>query len=152
MTRAPHSRAICTAKIPTAPAGNDTFNLAPKGNPGIFNTLSNIYNALTTGTSGNPAALASVQNQLGTALTDLDAAQNKVLNTRASVGSRLNELDALGTSNSNLNIQYTQILSSLQDTDYTSAIAQLSQQQIGLQAAQKSFMQVSNLSLFNYIQ
>ena len=142
-----------TLNITGSPAANDTFNVSNSGgNPGIFNTLANIYNALTTPTSGVTGALASVQSQLSTSLGDLDAAQNRVLNTRASVGSRMNEVTALGTANSDLDVQYAQILSNLQDTDYTKAISQLSQQQVGLQAAQKSFVQVSGLSLFNFIQ
>ena len=141
-----------TAATQGIPADGDTFAVRGGGNTGIFNTLANIYNALSTPTSGNSTTVANIQSQLNSALGDLDATQNKILNTRASVGSRLNEVDALGSANADLNIQYSQILSNLQDTDYTEAISKLSQQQIGLQAAQKSFMQVSNLSLFNYIQ
>ncbi len=132
-------------------SGTDTFSVGT-GTPSIFDTLSDAINALQTSVQGNSTAAVAQQKQLGTALANLDASQNSILNTRASIGSRLNELSALGTQNSSLNIQYVQILSSLQDTDYTKAISQLSQQQIGLQAAQKSFVQISNLSLFNYIQ
>jgi len=39
----------------------------------------------------------------------------------------------------------------LQDVDYNKAITDLTQQQTGLQAAQKSFLQVMNLSIFNYM-
>ena len=51
----------------------------------------------------------------------------------------------------NLGLNYKQTLSNLQDTDYNKAATDLAQQQLSLQAAQKSFVQVSNLSLFTYM-
>ena len=48
-------------------------------------------------------------------------------------------------------LQYDQTLSGLQDLDYAKAIIDLTQQQLGLQAAQKSFVKIQGLSLFNYI-
>ena len=48
-------------------------------------------------------------------------------------------------------MQYEQALSRLQDLDYADAITRLTQQQTYLEAAQKSFLKVSGLSLFNYV-
>jgi flagellar hook-associated protein 3 FlgL len=138
-------------------AGNtDTFDVKT-GTPGLFDTLSNLVNTLenaATGglTGGAPAAHSSFSTQINAAEGGLSAALDSLLNSRAAVGSRLNELDGLSTVNANMDTQYAQVLSSLQDTDYNQAISQLSMQQIGLQAAQKSFIQVSGLSLFNYMQ
>jgi flagellar hook-associated protein 3 FlgL len=42
-------------------------------------------------------------------------------------------------------------LSSLQDIDYASAISQLNQQTVALQASQQAYAQVQKLSLFNYL-
>lgn len=141
----------------TVPAsGTDTFDVQT-GTPGLFDTLSNLVNTLehaaTSGLGGGaPAAHSTFSTQIDAAEGGLSAALDTLLNSRAAVGSRLNELDGLSTVNTNLDIQYAQILSGLQDTDYNQAISQLSMQQIGLQAAQKSFIQVSGLSLFNYMQ
>ena len=74
-----------------------------------------------------------------------------MLTERASAGSRLQELDALDNAGSDRSIQYSQTLSDLQDLDYTQALTELSKRQLTLEAAQKSFMQVSSLSLFNYL-
>jgi flagellar hook-associated protein 3 FlgL len=41
--------------------------------------------------------------------------------------------------------------SQLADLDYATAITQLNQQMTGLDAAQKSFLQIQNLSLFKYL-
>jgi flagellar hook-associated protein 3 FlgL len=50
-----------------------------------------------------------------------------------------------------MSLQLKQSLSTLQDTNVTQAISDLTLQQTTLQAAQKSFAQISNLSLFTYI-
>jgi flagellar hook-associated protein 3 FlgL len=44
-----------------------------------------------------------------------------------------------------------EVRSNIQDLDYASAITRLSRHMVGLEAAQKSFLQVQGLSLFNYI-
>lgn len=137
-------------------AGTDTFDVST-GSAGLFDTLSNLVNTLENAATaasagGAPAANSTFRTQLNAAEGNLANSLDNLLNARAAVGARLNELDGLSSANSNLDIQYSQILSDLQDTDYNKAISQLSMQQIGLQAAQKSFMQVSGLSLFNYMQ
>jgi flagellar hook-associated protein 3 FlgL len=70
---------------------------------------------------------------------------------QASVGARLKELDNLDSTGDDLNTQYTQTLSDLQDLDMVKAISLFTQQQQTLQAAQVSFKTMSGLSLFNYI-
>ena len=52
---------------------------------------------------------------------------------------------------SDLDLQYNQALSRLEDVDYAEAVSNLTQQRTFLQAAQQSFLKVSNLSLFNYL-
>ena len=74
-----------------------------------------------------------------------------MLSVRAEVGSRLKEIDTLDSAGDDLDLQYASTLSGLQDLDMVKAISLFSQQQITLQAAQKSFTSISGLSLFNYI-
>ena len=61
------------------------------------------------------------------------------------------QVDALESTGSDLNIQYQTTLSGLQDLDMVKAISLYTQQQQTLQAAQMSFKTMSGLSLFNYI-
>lgn len=115
------------------------------GDQGIFQTLGALIGQLETpGTTGLTAALA-------TANGNVDLALDNVLTVRASVGSRLQELDALDYAGEDRHIQYSQILSDLQDLDYNEALTRLSQQEITLEAAQRSFVTVSGLSLFNFL-
>jgi flagellar hook-associated protein 3 FlgL len=86
-----------------------------------------------------------------TALSGLDEALDTVLNVRTSVGARLNELDSTENFAANLSQQYQQVISQLQDIDYAQGISELTRNQTNLEAAQKSFMKVSGMSLFNYL-
>lgn len=90
-------------------------------------------------------------NGLNAAHNILDTAYDNVLSVRADVGSRMKELDYLDSAGDDLDIQYATTLSDLQDLDMVKAISTFSQQQVTLQAAQKSFTSISGLSLFNYI-
>lgn len=100
----------------------------------------------------NPASTdADVENGVQAALSVFDTAINNVATVRASVGTRLNEIEALNSAGDSRELQYAQALSELQDLDYAEALTELSQQQIILEAAQKSFVQTSGLSLFNFI-
>lgn len=74
-----------------------------------------------------------------------------MLTVRASLGTRLSELEALQSTGESIGEQYKQTLSQLQDLDFNKAISDLTQQKISLEAAQKSFLAVSELSLFNYM-
>lgn len=126
-----------------APASGDVFTVAPSTNESIFTTISNLITALKTPSSPGGA--------IATAINGLDRGLDNVLTVRALLGTRLNELDALQSAGENIGLQYKQTLSQLQDVDYNKAISDLTQQKTSLEAAQKSFLAVSGLSLFNYM-
>jgi flagellar hook-associated protein 3 FlgL len=90
-------------------------------------------------------------NGLATALGNLDNALNNISTVRASTGARLKELDTVKNAGDDRALQYSQTLSSLQDLDFAKAASELTQQQVNLEAAQKSFAKVAGLSLFNYL-
>jgi len=79
----------------------------------------------------------------------LDKSFDNVLSVRAAVGARLNELDVLDVVGGNRMLNYEQVLSERLDLDYNKAIADYTLRQVGLQAAQKAFVDVQKLSLFN---
>lgn len=114
------------------------------GGQDIFQTLTSLVNLLQTPGAPNLATLTGLSN-------NVDLALNNLMSVRASVGSRMQELDALNSVGSNRDLQYSQTLSGLQDLDYAKAATLLSQQQTTLQAAQQSFVKISGLSLFNYL-
>lgn len=115
------------------------------GGQDMFQTLNDLIVLLETpGTAGLAAGLATANANLGLAL-------DNVLTVRAAVGSHLQELDALDSTGEDRGLQYSQILSELQDLDYTEALTRLSQQQVTLEAAQRSFVTTSELSLFKFL-
>ena len=76
---------------------------------------------------------------------------NNILATRATMGARMNEIQSLQASMSDQDTSLKTALSQIEDVDYASAISQLSKQQLILEAAQKSFVSVTSLSIFNFM-
>lgn len=132
------------------PAAGDSYEIEPSSSQSMFATLASLIHAVeSTGTS--PADVARYQTDIRRALNDLNLAMENVVSVRGAVGARLNEVETVGEINADLKIQYASTLSDLQDVDYVAASSELSQRKIQLEAAQKSYTMVSQLSLFNYL-
>ncbi len=139
-------------EIKGAPANGDSFTVTPSTNESVFKTVSDMITALSTPiAAGSASGSAQLNGNLARGIRNLDNALNNVLTTRASLGLRLSEIDALQSSGDDLGLQFKQSLSQLQDVDYVKAISDLTQQKTYLEAAQQSFVKVSSLSLFNYL-
>ncbi|MCK0715676.1 flagellar hook-associated protein FlgL [Chromohalobacter sarecensis] len=137
------------------PADGDTLNVTPGGDmneeqASLFKTIGDTINALRQPVETD-ADQAALDNTLSTANRKLDASLDNVLTTRASVGARMNELDALDDVGGNREIAYEQTRSDLVDLDYNSAISDYMLSQVGLQASQKSFADIQQMSLFQYL-
>lgn len=133
------------------PANLDSFSIQPSQSQSVFKTIANLIGALENDQTTTPAGSAVLANEIGFALTNLDQSGDNLSRVRAAIGSRLNEIDSLESANADLTLQHQQTLSALQDLDYAKAISDLTRKQADLDAAQKSFMKVSGLSLFNYL-
>ncbi len=125
-------------------------NVFQSGGNDIFSTLSNLVTRLNTPIT-NAATQAAYNTGLSTAIGSLKGSVDNVLNVRADVGAKLNEIDNLDTAGSDRALQYSKSLSDLQDTDYASALSDLAKQQTIMEAAQKSFVQLTSLSLFKLL-
>jgi flagellar hook-associated protein 3 FlgL len=139
-----------TTVISGSPADGDNFSVAPSTSQSIFATIANLIGALETPT-GSAAADAKYSNELKFALVNLDQGSNNLVRVRAEIGSRMSEIESVASLNQSLDLQYQQNLSDLQDLDYAKAITELTRKQANLEAAQKSFSNISQLSLFNYL-
>lgn len=139
--------------ISGTPAAGDSFTVTQANQAGtdIFATIDSAIAALQTPVQGSTASAATLQNQLSTAMTQVSNALGNVTTIQASVGGRENELQALQTVTSTSSLQVQSNLSDLTSTDMISAISQFEQLQNALSASQKSFVQMQNLSLFQYI-
>lgn len=137
--------AVCfTVDITGMPANGDSFEvfIASKN---VFDNLAVFIDTLERpGPSG-------VISGISFALDNIDHALDTELRVRAQIGSQLNELEQLGSINSDMDIQYATTLSRLQDCDLAEAYSRLTKLQTNLEAAQLSFMKLSGLSLFNFL-
>lgn len=128
----------------TAPADGESFEVFV-ASKNVMDNMALFVSAMENqGASGMTGAVAF-------ALTTMDAGLDKVLTTRATVGSQLTELETLSNVGGDLDVQYAATMSRLQDVDYAEALSNLTQQQTYLQAAQQSFTRISKLSLFNFL-
>lgn len=132
------------------PAAGDIFTVQPSTNQSIFKTLDDLITLLGT-PANNASGSAALTAGLSAANLSIDKSLDGLLTTRASVGSRLKEIDSLDSVGDDRSLQYKTTLSALQDLDYVKAISDLTQQQLVLDAAQKSFVKTSGLSLFAYL-
>lgn len=132
------------------PAVGDTITVNAGGATDIFASLKTAIDALKSTTS-TPAQQANLANSLNSVANELSNNLDNVLTVRASVGTRLNELDVIDTVGENRKQNYTQSISNLIDLDYNAAVSEYSLRQIGLQASQKAFVDVQSMSLFNYM-
>jgi flagellar hook-associated protein 3 FlgL len=120
------------------------------GGNDVFKTLSDIVTLLNTPIT-NAATQTAFTTGLTTAIGNLQGSLDTVLNARTSVGTKMNELDALDVAGTDRDLQYSASLSDLQDLDVVAALSDFAKQQTIIEAAQKSFVQTTSLSLFNYM-
>jgi flagellar hook-associated protein 3 FlgL len=131
-------------------ASNVTGNSVFQAGSDVFQTMSDLVTLLNTPITDD-ASRTAFTTGLATGLKNMGLAVDNVLNVRASVGDKLNEIDALDADGSSRDLQYTTALSGLQDLDYAKALSDLSKQQTIMEAAQKSFVIITGLSLFNFM-
>ena len=116
----------------------------------VFTTLSSLVTLLNTPIT-NAATQTAFNTGLTSAIGNLQGSVDNVINVRAAIGSKLNEIDSLNTAGSDRDLQYSKSRSNLEDLDYASALSDLSKNQTIMEAAQKSFVETTKLSLFQYI-
>ena len=136
------------------PADGDSFDVTTAKNAGtdIFATIGELVTALRTPlTGGGDAAKARLLNALSTANVKVTNAHDNVLTIVSSVGSRMNEIDALDDGGASRVLMDKSYLSSIEDLDPASAISEFYQRQTSLQATQMTFAKLASISLFNYL-
>lgn len=132
------------------PAAGDSFTIANSDSEDMFKTIDQMVAALNS-PQDTDAQKAQFQNQINRTLTQLDQAENHVLSVRTSVGVRTSMLDSVDSARQDSLSTMAASLSTLQDSDYAEAVSRLSQQYVGLQAAQQSYAKIAQLSLFDYL-
>lgn len=134
------------------PQPGDTVEVASgsHGQTNLFKTLKDAIDVLSSPVT-TEADQARLSNVLKSTMNELDGSLDNVLTVRASAGAKLNELDVIDTVGANKDLNYTQSISELIDLDMNEALSEYALRQVGLQAAQKTFVDIQKMSLFNYI-
>jgi len=132
------------------PAEGDSFNVthAQNENINIFDTLDDLASALNTATSNDPLADARLRNVMSSATQRIDANYNTVLTTRASIGTRMNEIEALNISGEQRRLDFKSEISAIEDVDFYEASTELTMRGLALEAASLAFKKIQGLSLF----
>ncbi|AOJ70305.1 MULTISPECIES: flagellar hook-associated protein FlgL [Burkholderia] len=142
-----------TVAVSGTPAAGDQFTVtpAPQSGADVFATLDTAIAALKAPVGNSPTASTALSNAMATASTKLMNTLTNVLTVQASVGGRMQEVKAIQSVTSTNSLQAANSLSNLTDTNLPAAISQFLQLQNSLSAAQKAFVQMQNLSLFQYL-
>ena len=132
------------------PNDGDYFIVRPSQNQDIFTTLENMIRALQ---SKSPEAndKISFHNAMNRSITDLNQTLDNILAVRGNIGARLNALDSQENINEAYKLQIREILSNVEDLDFAEAVSRLNLELTGLEASQKAFTRVQDISLFNFL-
>ncbi|WP_200241724.1 flagellar hook-associated protein FlgL [Lamprobacter modestohalophilus] len=137
------------------PEIGDEIQLRPAddeaANQDLFKTLKDAIDVLEMDREGSPKNRAHITNTINSMMRELDNSLDNILTQRASVGARLNELDLVDTVSGNRMLNYDQTMSDLVDLDYGAAVTEYSLRQVGLQAAQRAFVDIQGMSLFDFM-
>jgi len=135
------------------PGGEDVFTVKASRYQDIFTTLQSMVDDLENppNDENGLSLLAQLSQKVGNTLANISLSQENIINTRAGIGSRLNSVESQETQNFAQKNQLQKVRSDITDLDYAEAISQLNFQLTALQAAQQSFAQVQQLSLFDFL-
>lgn len=141
-----------TVNVEGQPADGDSFTVgrAEAFDQGLFEVMEDVIDVLRS-PSGIQNETADIRNNLNMALRKLDNNFDNLLVSRASIGSRMNEIDNLDVVSQNQLVSLAETKSDLVDANLVEVISEYSLKQTGLTAAQRTFADIGKLSLFDYI-
>ena len=132
------------------PEPNDFFVIRPSENQDTFTTIKNFVDGLRI-PRNSATQQAKLHNEINRVIIGVDNSLGRILEVRANVGARLQALDSQQNVNADYQLQLRQVLSSVEDLDYAKAVSELNLKLTGLEASQKAFTRVQNISMFDYI-
>lgn len=139
-------------KIAGAPSNGDSFNVSASEQTNVFqvleNTISTIRNA---GKLDGSTDFGSLTHGITRGLNEIDAAMNRLQASRGLAGDLLNRADRIEGELDTRAVQLEGDRSRAEDLDMIQGISDFQNQQVGYEAALKSYAQVQKLSLFNFI-
>ena len=136
--------------IKGTPENGDYFVVAPSQHQDIFTTLQKLIDALESKTPDLNDKIG-FHGAMNRSLSDLSQSLDNILLIHGKIGARLNALDNQEIINDSYRIQIREVLSGVEDLDFAEAVSRLNLELTGLEASQKAFTRVQDISLFNYL-
>lgn len=131
------------------PAVGDNFKLTPEQDVSVFATLKSAIDWAAAGIS--PANPAQHKVDYDKTMGQINAALNHMSTRQVDAGVRLQLIERQESNHLDSELYLESGRSNIEDLDYAKAIAEFEQSKVVLQAAQQTFVQVKELSLFNFI-
>lgn len=139
-------------QITGVPNNNDRFDVTPSQPSNVFEVLENAI--ATIRDAGNPDGstdFGSLTHGITRGLTEIDSAMNRLQASRGLAGDLLNRADRIEGELDTRAVQLEDDRSRAEDLDMIKGISDFQNQQVGYEAALKSYAQVQQLSLFKFI-
>jgi flagellar hook-associated protein 3 FlgL len=110
---------------------------------------------VTVGGTGSfvagPGSSTLLNQQIANALNSLDQSMDKIVDTQTSIGGRINSIESQIDENGAKKLHLETVLSQIKDLDFAEAVGKLTFDTTALQIAQKTFSNLQNLNLFQFI-
>lgn len=140
-----------------APAPGDEFTVIrnsadPNTQSNVFQVLDNVIAAVRNGSNPDGStASGPLTHAINRGLAEIDAAMNRLNGSRGFAGDLLNRADRIEGDLDKRAIQLEEDRSRAEDLDMMKGISDFQNQQVGYEAALKSYAMVQKMSLFNFI-
>jgi len=131
------------------PLPGDEVSITPTENISIFDTIKKAIDWMAVGAS--PASQKQHDVDYGEILTQLNESLNHITSRRTDAGVRMKLIDTQENSHADAELNLAKGRSTIEDLDFAKAVSTFEQSKVALQAAQQTFVQIKDLSLFNYI-
>ncbi len=132
------------------PQRGDQFFIESTQKQDILTTVAR-FSEVMRAFDGSEDSRDTLEDVVAATIDNLSNAQTSVLETVSSLGARFNTLDSTEQLHLDTELVSKELLSALQDVDYSEAATTLSAQSLVLEAAQTSFVRVSRLTLFSQL-
>lgn len=133
------------------PAGGETISVTAdpaREKQGVLDTIHQLRVALEDNTD-SPAGNRATRDAVAAALTNIDHAMVVIDGTRGDIGARMNVIETTLTDNEDVTLVNKSVQAELREVDYPEALSKLAFQSVVLEAAQQSFVKISQLNLFD---
>ena len=131
------------------PLPGDQIELQPDENISVFEAVSSALRWINVGS--NPANVQQHAVDHAEILAQIDASINHLVARQAEAGVNRQLINSQQSIHQDNNLTLEQGRSNVEDLDFAKAVSDFQQSQTALQAAQQTFVQVRDLSLFNFI-